>query len=172
MDIPNNISGTEPVKAAAPKVWTSNYMKFLHDAAIFVGFWIAYNAHVTGRTVHEWFSMAFGVALLVHLGLSWRWVVNVAMRLFEKLPKMTLVGFVLNALLLLDFFMIMYTGLAMSRSVAPAFGLSAGGGREMRNMHELYSKLAIVLVLAHAALHWKWIVGVVRRRLDLVSTRC
>lgn len=85
MDIPNDISGSGSVKLAAPKIWTSNYLKFLLDAAIFVGFWMAYNAHATGRTAHEWFSMALGAALLVHLGLSWRWVVNVAMRCTHEL---------------------------------------------------------------------------------------
>ena len=169
MDIPTNISGTESVKAAAPKIWTLNYMKLLLDAAIFFGFWIAYNAHATGRTIHEWFGMAFAAALLVHLVIGWRWVVNIAMRLFEKLPNMTRIGFLLNAALLIDFGMITYTGLAMSHAVLPALGLTGTAGREMRHTHELYSNLAIALVLAHVALHWKWIVGVVRRRIDVVK---
>lgn len=155
-----------PMKPAASCSRTTNVVKFVLDILIFGSFWIAYNAHATGRTLHEWIGLAFAGALVVHAALNWRWVVSVTVRLFEKLPKMTLLGYVLNALLLLDFFMITYTGMAMSRSVAPMLGLQAIAGHEMRGLHEAYSLGGILLMLAHVALHWKWIMGMLRRRVS------
>lgn len=152
------------VAAAPRKGWNINWINFGVDIVILIAFFIAYNEHLTGGSVHEWFSLALGLMLLVHLLLHWRWVVNVTAKLLSKLPAMTRIGYVLNVLLLLDFGAILYSGLKMSREVVPALGGSASEGRTWHGLHGMTANVAILLVLLHIAVHWKWIVDMVRRR--------
>lgn len=162
----SNPASSKPMSVAtAPrKGWNINWINFGVDIVILLAFFVAYNAHLTGSSVHEWFSLAFGLMLLVHLLLHWRWVVSVTVKLLSKLPAMTRVGYVLNVLLLIDFGAILYSGLKMSREVVPALGGSISEGRTWHSLHEMTSTIAILLVIVHIALHWKWIVDMVRRR--------
>ena|SRR5436190_2564767 len=56
---------------------------FVLDATIFVGFAVAYSFGFTGPAVHEWWGLAFGAVLPVHLTLHWDWVVRTTVRLLR-----------------------------------------------------------------------------------------
>ena len=45
----------------------------LVDAAILVGYTVAYSYGFTGVVIHEWLGIALGVALLLHITLHWDW---------------------------------------------------------------------------------------------------
>ena len=55
------------------------------DIAILVGFLVAYEPALTGVAVHEWLSLAFASAVILHLLLHWDWVVQVTLKFFRKL---------------------------------------------------------------------------------------
>ncbi|MGH3732617.1 MAG: hypothetical protein ACRDVC_04470 [Acidimicrobiales bacterium] len=48
----------------------------LFDTVLFAAFAIAYAEDFTGLSLHEWFGIGFGVALLFHFSLHWEWVVR------------------------------------------------------------------------------------------------
>lgn len=46
-------------------------LDFWFDAAILVGYTVAYSYGFTGAVIHEWLGIALGVALLLHITLHW-----------------------------------------------------------------------------------------------------
>jgi hypothetical protein len=93
------------------------------DIAILIGFLVSYEPALTGITVHEWLSLAFTCALIVHLLLHWNWVVQITLKFFRKLFHSSRLNYVINLAILIDFVTIILSGLLISRSVLPAFGL-------------------------------------------------
>ncbi|HEY2639883.1 MAG TPA: hypothetical protein VGI66_08360 [Streptosporangiaceae bacterium] len=58
-------------------------LDFWFDAAILVGYTVAYSYGFTGVVIHEWLGIALGVALLLHITLHWDWVVRTTGRLLR-----------------------------------------------------------------------------------------
>lgn len=48
-------------------------LNFLIDIIIFTAFLVAMDPRLTGIAIHEWLSIAFGAAIIVHLLLHWQW---------------------------------------------------------------------------------------------------
>jgi hypothetical protein len=71
------------------------------DTLLFIAFGIAYTFNFTGLSLHEWFGLAFGLALLVHLTLHWDWVVRTTARMFSTNGRRRFMWLV-NLLLLID----------------------------------------------------------------------
>jgi cytochrome b len=140
----------------------STKTNFLLDLGIFAGSLIALEPALTGMAVHEWFSLALGLALAVHLLLHWDWVVQVTLQFFRKPLHISRLNYVLNVLLFITFTGVMLSGLMISKSVLPALGLQAGGGA-WRGLHRTFTDLVLIVVGLHFALHWKWIVNSVKR---------
>ncbi len=140
----------------------STKTNLLLDLGIFAGSLIALEPALTGLAIHEWFSLALGLALAVHLLLHWDWVVQVTLQFFRKPLHISRLNYVLNVLLFITFTGVMLSGLMISKSVLPALGLQAGGGA-WRSLHHTFTDLVLIVVGLHFALHWKWIAGAVRR---------
>src|ERR1700689_1127562 len=62
--------------ARRPRISARTKFDFVFDTALFVAFAIAYAEDFTGLSLHEWFGIGFGAALLVHFSLHWDWVVR------------------------------------------------------------------------------------------------
>lgn len=133
------------------------------DLAIFFAFLVAFEPHLTGATIHEWFSLALGGAIIVHLLLHWDWIITVGKEFFRKLFHSSRLNFVLDVLLLVAFVTIMLSGLMISRSVLAVFGLSVDAQPTWRFLHSAASNFALLLVGLHVALHWKWILCALKR---------
>ncbi len=133
------------------------------DLAIFFAFLVAFEPHLTGATIHEWFSLALGGALIVHLLLHWNWIITVGKAFFRKLFHSSRLNFVLDVLLLVAFVTIMLSGLMISRSVLAVFGISVSAQPAWRFLHSSASDFALLLVGLHIALHWKWILSALKR---------
>lgn len=133
------------------------------DMGIFTGFLIAEAPHLSGIAVHEWLSIAFGAAIIVHLLLHWQWIVTVTRRFLSNIPGHSRLNYILNTLLFIDITLVIYSGLMISRVALPALGLSLGAGGAWRGIHDLTANVSLILVGLHVALHWQWIVRAIKR---------
>ena len=141
----------------------SNKRNLLVDIAIFVGFLVASQPRMTGMAVHEWLSVAFLAAGVVHILLHWQWVKAVTVQFFKKLWHSSRLNYVLNVLLLFALTAVSLSGLLISKSVLPFLGLSGLGNPAWRMIHSTSADAILILVGLHVALHWKWIVTMIKR---------
>jgi hypothetical protein len=143
----------------------STVRNLLVDGAIFAGFLLATDPHVTGQTIHEWLGIAFGVGIITHLLLHWKWIVNVVQRFFRRLPGQVRINAVLNSLLFIAMTLIIFSGLMISKVVLSTLGLSGSHDAIWRWLHTNATNAALIIVGLHVALHWKWIAGTLKRYL-------
>jgi hypothetical protein len=141
----------------------STIRNLLVDGTIFVGFLLATDPHATGQTIHEWLGLAFGVGIITHLLLHWKWIVNVVKRFFSKLPGQVSINSILNSLLFIDVTLIIFSGIMISKVVLSTFGLSGSHDAIWRGLHTSATNAALIIVGLHVALHWKWIMSTVKR---------
>ncbi len=141
------------------------------DVIIFLMFLLATDPRATGVPVHEWLGTAFGAAILVHLLLHWKWIVNVTQRFLKKLPSQVRINSLLNMLLFIDATLLVFTGLMISRVVLAPLGLQPSRDVFWRWLHNFATDAGIVIVGLHLALHWKWIVNAFKRYIVQPVTR-
>ena len=84
-------------------------MKIFIDILIFAGFLVAWDLGSTGIAIHEWLAIGGIAALVIHLLLSWSWIVEIGARFFNVLPPRTRFNYILNSLLFIDMTLIMFT---------------------------------------------------------------
>jgi cytochrome b len=141
----------------------STVRNLLVDAVIFTGFLLATDPHATGQTIHEWLGIAFGVGIITHLLLHWKWIVSVVKRFFSKLPGQVRVNSILNSLLFIAMTLIIFSGIMISKVVLSTFGLEGQHDGIWRVVHTTATNVALIIVALHVALHWKWIVNTIKR---------
>src|SRR5512145_740987 len=147
-----------------PKQPHCNHVNLSIDVAIFGAFLIAMAPRLSGNTIHEWLSIAFGAAIVIHLLLHWQWLVAVTKRFFGKEPWLVQINYLLNSLLFIDMTLIIFTGLMISEAALPLLGIHVAPGGMWRRLHSLSANVAVFLVGLHTAFHWQWIVGSVKRK--------
>ena len=140
-----------------------NTLNLFVDIVIFLAFLVAMAPHFSGIAVHEWLSIAFGAAIVTHLLLHWQWIAEVTRRFFGKAQWSARVNYMLNAMLFVDVTVVIFTGLMISESALPAFGIQLAPGGAWRMLHELTANLFVPLIGLHVALHWQWIINTVKR---------
>jgi hypothetical protein len=139
-----------------------NLTKFGIDLAIFIGFLLALDPRLTGFAIHEWLALAFAAAVVVHLLLSWNWIVGITKRFFKQTSWRARLNYVLNWLLFVDMAVIIVTGLMISRVVLPTLGITLGQGGFWRTLHSLSADWSLYILGLHVALHWDWIVHIIK----------
>ena len=88
-----------------------------------------------------------------------------------RLPTETRLNQVLDLILFLTMAVAVWSGVEISESALPAMGFAEQVSFSWRGIHEVSSNLSLILVGAHAALHWKWVVRTTRRILGLSVRR-
>ena len=141
----------------------STVRNLLVDGTIFVGFLLATDPRATGQTIHEWLGIAFGVGIITHLLLHWKWIVNVVRRFFCKLPGQVRINSILNSLLFVAMTLIIFSGIMISKVVLSTFGLTGSNDAIWRWLHTNATNAALISVGLHVTLHWKWIVSTTKR---------
>ena len=68
-----------------------------------------------------------------------------------------------NLLLLLSMVLCIASGILISEVGLPELGITLRASSFWRRMHDTTATLTLILVPIHAALDWRWIVGVARR---------
>jgi Domain of unknown function (DUF4405) len=144
---------------------SSTLRNLLVDGTIFVGFLLATDPHATGQAIHEWLGIAFGVGIITHLLLHWKWIVNVVKRFFSRLPGQVRINALLNSLLFSAMTLIIFSGIMISKVVLSTFGLTGQHDGIWRVVHSTATNIALLLMGLHVALHWKWIVNALKRYL-------
>jgi uncharacterized protein DUF4405 len=137
--------------------------KMVVDIVIFIAFLIAMDPHSTGIAVHEWLATSLIAALIVHLLLSWDWIVQITRRFLGKMNNQARINYILNWLLFIDGMVIMLSGFMISESLMPFFGITLPHNFAWRSLHDLSANLFLLLLGLHTALHWNWIVDVFKR---------
>ncbi|MBB5324862.1 hypothetical protein HNQ34_001960 [Anoxybacillus tepidamans] len=141
-----------------------NYVKIVLDLLLAITFvLLLMNPRVfNGLPFHEIAGTVIGIAILVHIGLNYRWVINTTKKIFSsELPKKTRIGFFLNVLLLLSMATVIVSGILISRVVFPNLALE--GNHFVRGIHNLSANTTLALVGLHLGLHWQWIMGVSKK---------
>jgi hypothetical protein len=127
------------------------------DIVIAVAFLIAANPPVAGLTVHEWFGLAFGAAILAHVVLHWEWGVLVTKRLFAGGGRGLRLNYAVDAVLFVALTATVLSGLLTSRHVLPWFGLPSEPARGWREIHSFAANSSVAALGVHVGLHWNWI---------------
>jgi len=133
------------------------------DAALFAAIMLALSPVLTGIAIHEWLSVALAAAVVVHLLLHWRWIVAVVRRFLGRLAGQSRLNFVLNIALFINFSVVTFTGLMISRVALPAIGLVTAESQAWQVLHSLSADLILFIAGLHVALHWKWIFSALKR---------
>ena len=137
--------------------------KLVFDILIFLGFLIAMEPHSSGITVHEWLATSLLAALVVHLLLSWDWIVQITRRFLGKVNSQKRLNYILNWLLFIDGTLIMLSGFMISESLMPTLGITLPRNFAWRSLHDLSANLFLLFLGVHTALHWNWIVDTFKR---------
>jgi hypothetical protein len=149
--------------AARSRVSLRTWVDLFLDTALLLAFGVAFTFRFTGLTIHEWFGLAFGLALLIHLTLHWDWVVRTTRGMLSTAGRRRLM-WVINFILMLDLTLCIASGILISEVAIPSLGIHlAGVGGYWTTLHSRTADAAIVLIAVHIGLDWRWIVTVVRR---------
>jgi hypothetical protein len=140
-----------------------NKIRLLLDVSAFITLLIVTAPRFTGDAIHEWLALALGGAVIVHLLLNWKWIVQITARLFSKGAKGQRFNYFLNWSLFATGVMIILSGLMISKTVVPFLGLSLPQNQSWKELHELSTNIAMVLMGLHVAVHWSWIVNMFKR---------
>ena len=159
---PATSAADSPVTVSRRRILARTRLDFWLDALLLVAYTLAYSLGFTGIATHEWLGIGLGVALLVHLTLHWDWVVRTTRKLFRRGGRERFVWLV-NLLLLLSMVLCIASGILISEVALPALGITLRASSFWRQMHDTTATLTLILVPVHAALDWRWIVGVARR---------
>jgi hypothetical protein len=151
-----------PATASRRRILARTRLDFWLDALLLVAFTLAYSLGFTGIAFHEWLGIGLGVVLLVHLTLHWDWVTRTTRRLLRPGGRERFVWLV-NLLLLLSMTLCIASGILISEVALPQLGITLPASSFWRQMHNTTATVTLILVPIHAALRWRWIVGVARR---------
>ena len=139
---------------------TRTKFDLVFDTVLFVAFAIAYAEDFTGLSLHEWFGIAFGVALLFHFSLHWEWVVRTTKGMLTTSGRRRFMWLV-NLALLGDLMLCIGSGILITGW--RVFGVVFNGNTFWNNLHGNTAAIAIALIGIHIGLDWRWITNAFRR---------
>lgn len=135
------------------------------DSILLAAFLIIMEPRLTGIPWHEWLSIALAAALVIHLLLHWRWVIDVGKSFFRKFFHRSRLKWIVDGLLFAAFTIVVFTGLLISENLLPALGLRGSRDFLWRNLHHTSANLTLALVGLHFALNWDWVAAMLKRYL-------
>ena len=124
---------------------------------------------LTGNTIHELLGVALLALFIVHNILNRRWYRTVLKR---KHNVRRVLNTAINMLLLVMMLMLMVSSVLISRSVF-AF-IPVDGGLIARQIHTLVTYWGFILISIHLGMHWRMIIGLIRKtlRIPYLNRRC
>ena len=138
---------------------------FIVDLVALVVYLAAASPALTGIAVHEWLGIGVLAVLVVHCAVHADWVASVA-----KGARASSWGaranLVLDALILVAFMVVVVSGVCISGSMLPMMGLYSEGYFFWDPLHAIAAKALLALLLVHVVVHWKWLVGLMKKGKD------
>lgn len=156
-----HLGGGSPGHCRPPEDPGTARLDFWLDAFLLVAYTLAYSLGFTGIATHEWLGIGLGLILLVHLTLHWEWVIRTTRKL-RRAGRERFIWLV-NLLLLLSMTLCIASGILISEVALPELRITLPDSFFWRQVHGTTATLTLILVPIHAALRWRWIVGVARR---------
>jgi hypothetical protein len=98
--------------------------------------------------------------MLVHLLLSWRWIVTAIKRTFAPARGRDAVNLLLNLLLFVTTTGVVVSGLMISQVALPALGIATVDDSVWRETHNNWTDMMLLCIAAHIAMNFRWIVRV------------
>jgi len=138
-------------------------IKLVIDLIIFFIFLIGMDPHSSGIAVHEWLTTSALAALVVHLLLSWDWIIQISRRFIGRVSMQTRINYILNWLLFIDGAVLMLSGFMISEVVLRQLGIQLPQNFAWRSLHDLSANLFLLMLGLHTALHWSWVVDAFKR---------
>ncbi len=135
------------------------------DIILFLAFLVTMDPRSSGVAIHEWLSLAVFAVLMLHLLLSWDWIISVSRRFLGKLGLQNRLNYILNWLLFIDGTLLIISGLMISRVAMPFIGIQLPEGFAWRRLHDMSANFGLIMLGLHTALHWNWIVNTFNRYL-------
>lgn len=126
------------------------------DVVALVVYLVAANPAVTGVSVHEWLGLGILVVFLIHCAVHGDWVAEV-LRGFNRTSWGARGHLVLDVLILVTFMVATVSGLGISGTVLPTFGLFTDGYYFWNPLHAIAAKVLLALLLVHVVAHGKWL---------------
>jgi hypothetical protein len=130
--------------------------------ALFAAILAAGAVPLTGLRAHEWSGVAIVVLVVVHISARWKWLLAASRGLRTPSAWRLRVNVAINTVLLVAATMTIYSGLMISQSVLPAFGLHANDSPFWDSVHKASQLLMTFAIGLHLAINWDWIVKATR----------
>jgi hypothetical protein len=129
------------------------------DLILLALFWVSCFPDFTGLDAHQWLGVAAAGLAAWHMLAHWKWILAVSRRFFSGTSFQARLFYILDAGVLLGFWMILITGLMISTWLdLPLYDLAA-----WTHIHLLVSVFTLLLVAVKLILHWRWVAGAFRR---------
>ena len=113
----------------------------------------------TGIPIHEWASFMILIPFLLHLIINWNWIANNSAKFFKRQANKTSFDYILNWVLYLLMIIVTVSGIVISESALPFFGIHFEPDRFWSQIHNSSATIFMLTLGIHIALHWKWIIG-------------
>jgi len=133
------------------------------DALLLLLFLLIQSPRITGVFAHEALGLAIAVPLVLHLLLSWHWIVAKGKRLGAGASWRTRFNYAVNVTLFLAMVIAIVSGVLVSESVIPALGAHVIQDADWYETHDFWSNVLFVTIGLHLAMNWGWVDAVVRR---------
>jgi hypothetical protein len=153
-----------PVSARRRLLSTRTKFDLVFDTVLLVAFAIAYAEDFTGLSLHEWFGIAFGVALLFHFSLHWEWAVRTTKGMLTTSGRRR-VMWLMNLALLGDLMLCIGSGILITGW--HVFGVVLTSNVFWNNLHGTTAGVAIALIGIHVGLDWRWITNAFQRMIRM-----
>ena len=141
------------------------------DFGMLVAMILLIDPRASGIAVHEWVGIVIAPVLVFHVTLNWPWIVQVTRKLVQRLPLETRINSVLTSLLFIVMVIAIVSGVLISQEALPWMGFNVTGSYTWRGIHEVSSNFVLIIIGAHLAMHWQWIVRTVRRVAGMPTQR-
>lgn len=143
--------------ARAPHAWVA-----MLDAVMLLAFLALLDpGATTGFVLHEWLGLAVIPVFIVHVVISWDWIVSAWQRVRASHVARIRLNFLLNVSLFVMMLVIVVSGIVISNYALP--WAQQPGVARWEQLHNMTSSVIIPVAGLHLGLNWSWIKGAVRR---------
>jgi len=154
---------TRPNFSSAPPLARRTVFALWLDVALLALFLLLETPQLSGVWAHEVIGLALVVPLVMHLLLSWHWIVAKAARLGAGASFRARFNYAVNVTLFVAMVIEIVSGAVVSRAALPALGIATIYDGAWYETHDAWSNVLMVTVALHLAMNWGWVDAVVRR---------